>query len=48
MINILIVVYLIGVGIAYAKSPETMSSGERVIHALKWPLKFFRGPQPKK
>jgi hypothetical protein len=48
MIDILIVVYLIGVGIAYAKSPETMSSGERVIHALKWPLEAVRGFQSKK
>jgi hypothetical protein len=48
MIDILIVVYLIGVGIAYAKSPEHMSSGDRVIHALKWPLEAVRGFQSKK
>lgn len=47
-ILILIVIYLIGIGIAYAKSPETMSSGERVIYSLKWPLKAFRGSQSKK
>ncbi len=48
MIDILIVIYLIGVGIAYARSPETMSSGEQVIHALKWPLEAVRGSQSKK
>jgi len=48
MIDILIVVYLIGVGIAYAKASDTMGSGERVVHALKWPLEAIRTFQSKK
>ena len=47
MIDILILVYFIGVGFVYARAPEHMHAGERIVHALKWPLEAFKF-KPKK